>query len=112
LEPIVVEPDIKEVDLKVDNNSLETISLKRPNQVYYDIYKEARKKAKEMKHRAVLAYLEAKNIKKTYMLEDIEDSDSDSGDSDGAIDLEEGSVDDEDSESDFDDLSIVESDGE
>ena len=115
LEPIVVEPDIKEVDLKVDNNSLETISLKRPNQVYYDIYKEARKKAKEMKHRAVLAYLEAKNIKKTYMLEDIEDSDSDSDSDaggDGAIDLEEGSIDDEDSESDFDDLSIVESDGE
>lgn len=117
LEPIVVEPDIKEVDLKIDNNSLETISLKRPNQVYYDIYKEARKKAKEMKHRAVLAYLEAKNIKKTYMLEDIEDSDSDSdSDSDAGgdvvIDLEEGSIDDEDSESDFDDLSIVESDGE
>lgn len=109
LEPLVGELDIKEVDLKVDNNSLETISLKRPNQVYYDIYKEARKKAKEMKHRAVLAYLEAKNIKKTYMLEDIEDSDSDS---DGTIDLEEGSVDEEDSESDFDDLSIVESDGE
>ena len=104
LEPIMSEPDIKEVDLKVDNNSLETISLKRPNQVYYDIYKEARKKAKEMKHHAVLAYLEAKNIKKTYMLEDSEDSDSD---------LEEGSVDEEsESESDFDDLSIVESDGE
>jgi hypothetical protein len=114
LEPLVGELDIKEVDLKVDNNSLETISLKRPNQVYYDIYKEARKKAKEMKHRAVLAYLEAKNIKKTYMLEDIEDSDSDSdggSDSGEVIDLEEGSID-EDSESDFDDLSIAESDGE
>jgi len=108
-----LEQGLKEVELNIDNNSLETISLKRPNQVYYDIYKEARKKAKEMKKQAVQAYLEAKNIKKTYMLEDSDsdsdgDNDSDS-DNDGNNDLEEGSV---DSESDFDDLSIVESDGE
>jgi hypothetical protein len=119
-----LEQGLKEVELKVDNNSLETISLKRPNQVYYDIYKEARKKAKLMKKQAVQAYLEAKNIKKTYMIED-SDSDSDSdGDSDGGRGggrvnnsvkhftgegEDEGSV---DSESDFDDLSIIESDGE
>lgn len=108
--PPNLEQGLKEVELNIDNNSLETISLKRPNQVYYDIYKEARKKAKEMKKQAVQAYLEAKNIKKTYMLEDDSDSDSgsDSG-SDGDNDMEEGSV---DSESDFDDLSIIESDGE
>lgn len=100
------EQGLKEVELKVDNNSLETISLKRPNQVYYDIYKEARKKAKEMKKQAVQAYLEAKNIKKTYMLEDSESESDSDGDNDS---LEEGSI---DSESDFDDLSIVESDGE
>ena len=106
--PPSLEQGLKEVELNIDNNSLETISLKRPNQVYYDIYKEARKKAKEMKKQAVQAYLEAKNIKKTYMLED--DSDSDSGsDGGGDNDMEEGSV---DSESDFDDLSIIESDGE
>lgn len=107
--PTSLEQGLKEVDLKLDNNSLETISLKRPNQVYYDIYKEARKKAKEMKKQAVQAYLEAKNIKKTYMLED-SDSDSDSDNEDNEDNsLEEGSI---DSESDFDDLSIVESDGE
>ena len=107
--PTSLEQGLKEVELKVDNNSLETISLKRPNQVYYDIYKEARKKAKEMKKQAVQAYLEAKNIKKTYMLED-SDSDSDSDNEDNEDNsLEEGSI---DSESDFDDLSIVESDGE
>jgi hypothetical protein len=110
--PPSLEQGLKEVELKVDNNSLETISLKRPNQVYYDIYKEARKKAKEMKKQAVQAYLEAKNIKKTYMLEDSDsDSDSDNEDNDHNDNdsLEEGSI---DSESDFDDLSIVESDGE
>jgi hypothetical protein len=71
--------ELKEVnnnDLSLEN-SLETIQLKKPNQVYFELYKEARKKAKEAKKNAILAYLEAKNIKKTYMIENIEDSDSD-----------------------------------
>ena len=57
-------------------NSLETMQLKKPNQVYFELYKEARKKAKEAKRCAILAYLEAKNIKKTYMLDNLNDSDS------------------------------------
>ena len=62
-------------DLSLDDN-LETIQLKKPNQVYFELYKEARKKAKEAKRCAILAYLEAKNIKKTYMLDNLNDSDS------------------------------------
>jgi len=54
-------------------NTLETMTLKKPNQVYYDLYKEARTKAKAAKKAAIIAYLEAKNIKKTYMLDDILD---------------------------------------
>ena len=65
-------------DTILDNlNDLETIQLKKPNQVYFELYKEARNKAKIAKKTALLAYLEAKNIKKTYMLENIYDSDSD-----------------------------------
>lgn len=60
--------------VEVDND---VINLKKPNQVYFDIYKQAIKKAKEAKKTAILAYLEAKNIKQTYMLENINDSDSD-----------------------------------
>lgn len=68
--------ELKEVDLSKDlETSLETITLKKPNQVYYEIYKAAREKAKEAKKVATMAYLEAKNIKKTYMLDDIDDSD-------------------------------------
>jgi hypothetical protein len=70
--------ELKEInnnDLSLENN-LETMQLKKPNQVYFELYKEARKKAKEAKRNAILAYLEAKNIKKTYMIENIEDSDS------------------------------------
>ena len=63
------------VDLKLD--SLESLQLKKPNQVYFELYKEARNKAKLAKKSAILAYLEAKNIKKTYLIENINDSDSD-----------------------------------
>ena len=68
---------LKEVDLESTlDNSLETIQLKKPNQVYYEIYQKAREKAKEAKKNAIVAYLEMKNIKKTYMLDDIDESDS------------------------------------
>jgi hypothetical protein len=68
---------LKEFDLSSTlENNLESITLKKPNQVYYEIYQKARDKAKEAKKHAIVAYLEMKNIKKTYMLEDIDDSDS------------------------------------
>ena len=71
------EEDLMEFDLtNTLENNLETMSLKKPNQVYYDIYKKAREKAKALKKDAILAYLEMKNIKKTYMLDDIDESDS------------------------------------
>ena len=78
----VIEEDNKEelrevdMDLNLENN-LETLKLKKPNQVYFELYKVARNKAKSAKKSAIIAYLEAKNIKKTYMLENLNDSDSD-----------------------------------
>jgi hypothetical protein len=70
--------DLKEMDdFDVSLENLEKIQLKKPNQVYFELYKEARKKAKLAKKNAILAYLEAKNIKKTYMLENLNDTDSD-----------------------------------
>ena len=72
-----LELSLTEVNLSSDLESLETITLKKPNQVYYEIYKAARKKAKDAKKTAITAFLEAKNIKKTYMIEDLIDSDSD-----------------------------------
>ena len=71
--------ELKEIDsleLSLEND-LEIIQLKKPNQVYFELYKEARKKAKEAKKNAILAYLEAKNIKKNYMIDNLNDSDSD-----------------------------------
>lgn len=71
--------ELKEIDnITVDlDNSLETIQLKKPNQVYFELYKAARVKAKLAKKNALVAYLEAKNIKKTYMLDELIESDSD-----------------------------------
>ena len=68
---------LQEVSFSDNLNNLETIKLKKPNQVYFELYREARNKAKIAKKNALLAYLEAKNIKKTYMLENIYDNDSD-----------------------------------
>ena len=84
----LLEEDIQEKNdilKEIDNNDLHlekenvdsVIKLKKPNQVYFELYKEARNKAKQAKKNAILAYLEAKNIKKTYMIENINDSDSD-----------------------------------
>jgi hypothetical protein len=78
LEVEVEDPNIlKEIDLSSTlDNSLETLQLKKPNQVFYEIYQKARERAKEAKKNAILAYLEMKNIKKTYMLDDIDESDN------------------------------------
>jgi hypothetical protein len=64
------------MDLLGDSlENLEPMTLKQPNQVYYEIYQKARERAKQAKQAAMLAYLEVKNIKKTYMLDDINESD-------------------------------------
>jgi hypothetical protein len=68
--------DLEEVNFGLDlENNLETLTLKKPNEVYYEMYKQAREKAKNAKKEALMAFLEAKNIKQTYMLDDIDSSD-------------------------------------
>lgn len=66
--------DIEEIELNVKDNA-ESITLKKPNEVYYEIYRAAREKARHMRKVALEAYLEAKQIKTKYMLEDLDDSD-------------------------------------
>jgi len=74
----IVDDELKEVDIHLPlENDVDSFKLKKPNQVYFELYTEARKKAKDAKKNAILAYLEAKNIKKTYMIENINESDSD-----------------------------------
>ena len=62
---------LEEYDIQINNEK--SISLKRPNEVFYDIYKESMRKAKIAKNAAIAAYLEAKHIKQTYLLDEIND---------------------------------------
>jgi hypothetical protein len=69
-----------EIDISLDenfNSDNEAIKLKNRNQVYQEIYQKAKDKVKELKNATIVAYMELKNIKSMYMLEDIYDSDSD-----------------------------------
>lgn len=62
----------------VNNNDLENsgITLIAPNRVYLDTYLERIRTAKHYKSMAINAMIEAKKIKKMYMIHDIRDSDS------------------------------------
>lgn len=65
---------ISEIEL-LPPSSQDVFTLKKPNEVYMEIYKEAKQKAKTAKKIAVQAYLEAKRIKSLYLLDNIESSD-------------------------------------
>ena len=67
--------ELSEIKLDVPEES--SISLKKPKDVYYKIWREAREKAKAAKKVAIQAYLEAKKIKNAYLLDEIESSDDD-----------------------------------
>jgi hypothetical protein len=67
---------LEEVNI-IDNSqisNLETITLKNPKDIYYKLYRETYERAKEAKNLAIKTFLEATNIKNTYMLDEIDDS--------------------------------------
>jgi hypothetical protein len=66
--------DLEEISIDTIEES-EPLVLKKPTDVYYEMWRSARQKAKLARKEAVAAYLEAKKIKENYMLEGI-DSDS------------------------------------
>lgn len=76
-EPTVLEMEEVEIPLEeiADND---TVFIKKRNDVYYEMYREALQKAKMAKSLALASYLEAKRIKNTYMLTDVNDDDDDS----------------------------------
>ena len=68
--------EISEINLDVETiDDNDNISLKNPNEVYYEIYKAAYDKAKQIKKAALEAHMEAKKIKLKYNLDDIIQSD-------------------------------------
>lgn len=78
--------DVSEVNLDFDNlEESDTFHLKEKTEVYYEMYREARRKAKLAKSLALSSFMEARRIKNLYMLDDIDDSDSDLEDLDESI---------------------------
>ena len=70
--------DLQDLEFTVDLDKLsndETISIKPHNDIYYERYREARKRARIAKNMALQAFLEAKEIKNKYQLDDIDSDD-------------------------------------
>ena len=64
---------LEEVQLNLEEIT-DTVQIKERNDLYYQLYREARKKAKISRDLAISSFLEAKRIKNTYMLQDNSDS--------------------------------------
>ena len=78
IEPILTTNDGDLEEFTIDLDTLKTdenITIKKSNDVYYEMYREACRKSKIARDLALSSYLEAKRIKNTYMLEDLTDSD-------------------------------------
>jgi len=81
------ESELCEVEFNLEEMpEVESVQLKKRNEVYYELYREARRKAKVARDLALSAYLEAKRIKNTYMLDNLKDSDESDNDLDDEFD--------------------------
>jgi hypothetical protein len=65
---------LSEVNISLHDEN-DVLLLRKPNEVYEELYKSALEKARNIKLQALTAYLEAKNIKTNYMLDYMEDID-------------------------------------
>ena len=72
------ENGMEEVTIDYNTIANDSIFLKNPNDVYQELYRKAREKAKQLRKVAMEAYLEAKEIKTKYMLDEFDDSEEDS----------------------------------
>ena len=68
--------DWDDMVLPPENDDTNILSIKRPNEVYHEIYKKAKERARELKKQALAAILEANSLKNTYMLDDMDDDTS------------------------------------
>ena len=90
--------ELTDADLEI--NTDENLKLKKPNDIYYEIYSAAKEKARTARKLAFDAYLEVKKIKKTYMLDDSDSDFSNSSNSDNDEDEDDNDNDNEDNEND------------
>ena len=87
-EPVVDEPPIIVDTNSIHSTGLEEISfdldkipendnitIKKRNDVYFEMYREAKRKAKVARDLALSTYLEAKRIKNTYLINEVDEDD-------------------------------------
>ena len=68
--------ELQEVNLSLDEiPEQNSFSIKNKDNVYYQMYKEAKTKAKVARDLAISSYLESKRIKNLYMLDNTSDTD-------------------------------------
>ncbi len=88
--------ELTDADLEI--NTDENLKLKKPNDIYYEIYSAAKEKARTARKLAFDAYLEVKKIKKTYMLDDSDSDFSNSSNSDNDEDEDDDNDDNDDND--------------
>ena len=64
--------EIREIELEMPVED-DLFQLKKPDTVYLDIYNKALQKAKDAKIKAIQAYLELKEIKNKYMIQEVDE---------------------------------------
>jgi hypothetical protein len=69
--------DLEEFDMELNLDQSDSITLRKSNDVYYDMYKKVREKAKEARKNALQCYIESQNIKNTHNLVLSDDSSDD-----------------------------------
>ena len=77
--------ELEEIELQniVEDNylgetkTIDSIQLKKPDEVYVAMYKKALEKAQELKQQAFESYLAAQNIKQLYMLDNLNEEEED-----------------------------------
>jgi len=79
------EMEICEIDLEIPIEE-DILQLKNRNEVYVEMYREAKRKARLAREFALSAYLEAKRIKNTYLLDEAFDSDEEDLDTEKSLD--------------------------
>jgi hypothetical protein len=78
--------ELTDADLEIKND--ESMKIKPANDIYYELYRVAKEKARTARKLAFDAYLEVKKIKKTYMLDDSDSDFSNSSESENSEDSE------------------------
>ena len=78
--------ELTDADLEIKNG--ESMKIKPANDIYYELYRVAKDKARTARKLAFDAYLEVKKIKKTYMLDDSDSDFSNSSESENSEDSE------------------------